>query len=87
MNSECDVLVNALWQGTACEKSCIPIPMHQCKTMPVFRLWGSRLGLVVRFQADEQKDPGSIRFESPFSSKLVVYGHCLVTLLTQFMRQ
>ena len=32
------------------------------------------------------KDLGSIRFCSPFSSKLVVYGHCLVTLPTQFMK-
>ena len=27
-----------------------------------------------------------IRFGSPFSSKIVVYGHCFVTLPTQFMK-
>ena len=32
------------------------------------------------------KDLGSIRFGSPFSSKLVVYGHCLVTLPTPLMK-
>ena len=35
---------------------------------------------------DMQKDLGSIRFGSPFSSKRVVYGHCLVTLPTQLMK-
>ena len=34
----------------------------------------------------KQKDFGSIRFGSPFSSKIVVYGHCLVTLPTQLMK-
>ena len=42
----------------------------------------SRCGLVVRRQADKQKDLGSIRFGSPFSSKIVAYGHCLVILPT-----
>ena len=46
----------------------------------------SRCGLVVRRLAGKQKDLGSIRFGSPFSSKLVVYGHCLVTLPTQLMK-
>ena len=41
----------------------------------------SQLGLVVRCSAGKRKDLGStLRFGSPFSSKLVVYGHCLVTL-------
>ena len=31
-------------------------------------------------------DRGSTRFGSPFSSKIVVHGHCLVTLLTQLMK-
>ncbi len=50
--------------------------------------WGvSRCGLAVRRLAGKQKDLGSIRFGSPFSSlqKIVVYGHCLVTLPTQLM--
>ena len=34
----------------------------------------------------KQKDLGSILFGSPFSSKIVVYGHCLVTLPTQLMK-
>ena len=39
------------------------------------------LGLVVRHLAGKQKDLGStLRFSSPFSSKIVVYGHCLMTL-------
>ena len=41
----------------------------------------SQLGLVVRCSAGKRKDLGStLRFGSPFSSKLVVYGHCLTTL-------
>ena len=46
----------------------------------------NRCGLAVRRQAGKQKDLGSIRFGSPFSSKIVVYGHCLVTLPTQLMK-
>ena len=48
----------------------------------------SRCGLAVRRLAGKQKDLGSIRFGSPFSSlqKIVVYGHCLVTLPTQLMK-
>ena len=47
----------------------------------------SRCGLAVRRLAGKQKDLGSIRFGSPFSSlqQIVVYGHCLVTLPTQLM--
>ena len=38
----------------------------------------SRLGLVVRRSAGKRKDVGSIsRFGSPFSSKIVTYGHCV----------
>ena len=44
---------------------------------------GSRCGLAVRCLAGKLKDLGSIRCGSPFSSKIVVYGHCLVTLPTQ----
>ena len=41
----------------------------------------SQLGLVVRRSAGKRKDPGAtIRFGSPFSSQIVTYGHCLVTL-------
>ena len=41
----------------------------------------SRLGLVVGRSAGKRKDIGSTpRFGSPFSSKIVIYGHCLVTL-------
>ena len=43
----------------------------------------SRCGLVARRQAGKQKDLGPIRFGFPFSSEIVVYGHCLVTLPTQ----
>ena len=47
----------------------------------------SRCGLAVRRYAGKQKDLGSILFfGSPFSSKMVVYGHCVVTLPTQFMK-
>ena len=48
----------------------------------------SRCGLAVWRLAGKQKDLGSIRFGSPFSSikKIVVYGHCLVTLPTQLMK-
>ena len=51
------------------------------------RIYVSRCGLAVRRLAGKQKDLGSIRFGSPFSSpKIVVYGHCLVTLPTQLMK-
>ena len=41
----------------------------------------SRLGLVVRCSAGKRKDAGSTpRFGSPFSSKIAIHGHCLVTL-------
>ena len=44
-------------------------------------VWLSQLGLVVRRSAGKRKDPGSIpRFGSPFSSQIVIDGHCLVTL-------
>ena len=48
----------------------------------------SRCGLAVRRLAGKQKDLGSIRFGSPFSSfqKNVVHGHCPVTLRTQLMK-
>ena len=46
----------------------------------------NRCGLAVRHEAGKQKDFGSIRFGSPLSSKIVVYGHCLVTLATQLMK-
>ena len=45
----------------------------------------SRCGLAVRRQVGKQKDLGSIRFGSPFPSKIVVYRHCLVTLPTALM--
>ena len=48
----------------------------------------SQCGLAVRRLAGKQKDLGSIRFGSSFSSlqKIMVYGHCLVTLPTQLMK-
>ena len=46
----------------------------------------SRCGLAVRRYAGKQKDLGSIHFGSPFSSKSVVYGRCLVTLPTQLTK-
>ena len=48
----------------------------------------SRCGLVVRRLAGKQKDLGSNprRLSFLFSSKSVVYGHCLVTLPTQLMK-
>ena len=42
-------------------------------------------GLAVKREVGKQKDVGSVRFGSPFSSKTVVYGHCLVTLPTQLI--
>ena len=36
----------------------------------------SRCGLAVKRSADKRKDLGSIRFGSPFSSKIVVLGYC-----------
>ena len=42
----------------------------------------SRCGLVLRRYAGKQKDLGLIQFGSLFSSKIVVYGHCLVTAHT-----
>ena len=42
----------------------------------------SRCDLALRRLAGKQKDLGSIRFGSPFSSKIVVYGHGLVTAHT-----
>ena len=39
----------------------------------------SQCGLAVRHKAGKQKNLGSILFGSPFSTKIVVYGHCLVT--------
>ena len=45
-----------------------------------------RCGLAVRRKAGQRKDLDSIRFGSSFSSKIVVYGHCLVTLPTQLMK-
>ena len=47
----------------------------------------SRCDLVARPFAGKQKDLGLICFGSPFSSKSVVYGHCLVTLPTQDVSQ
>ena len=44
-------------------------------------LYVSQCGLVVK-----QTDLSSICFGSPFSSKIVVYGRCLVTLPTQLMK-
>ena len=42
----------------------------------------SRLSLVVRRSAGKRKDAGStLRFGSPFSSKIVIYGHCLVMII------
>ena len=46
----------------------------------------SRCGPAVRRRAGKQKDLGSTRFGSPFSSKTVVYGRCLLTLPTQLMK-
>ena len=46
----------------------------------------SRCGLAGRREAGKLKNLGSIRFSSPFSSKIVVYGHCLVTLPTRVMK-
>ena len=40
----------------------------------------SRFGLAVRSQAGKQKDLGSNPLQLSFSSKVVVCGHCLVTL-------
>ena len=50
---------------------------------PVLKTWlVSRLVLVVRRSTSKRKDPGStLRFGSPFSSKSMVYGHCLVTAM------
>ena len=45
-----------------------------------------RPGLAVRRNAGKQKDLGSIPFGSPFSSKIVVHGHGLVTLPTQLTK-
>ena len=57
------------------------------KTAQLFTLQiVSRCGLAVRREAGKQKDLGSIRFRSPFSSKIVVCGHCLLTLPTQLMK-
>ena len=39
-----------------------------------------RFGLAVRRWAGKQKDSVRICFGSPFSSEVVVCGHCLVTL-------
>ena len=45
-------------------------------------LFVSQLGLVARRSAGKREDAGSTpRFGSPFSSKIVIYGHCLVTAL------
>ena len=46
----------------------------------------SRCGLAVRRCAGKQKDLGSIRFGSLFSSNFVVYGHCLVTFPARLMK-
>ena len=63
-------------------------------TVLVFKCHGrqlapvGRLGLVVKRSACTRKDAGSTpRFDSPFSSKIVIYGHCLVTLTAQLMKQ
>ena len=49
-------------------------------------MYVSRCGLAVRRLAGKQKDLGSIRLGYPFSSKIVVDGHCLVTLPTQLIK-
>ena len=46
----------------------------------------SRCGLAVRRCAGNKKDLGSIRFGSPFSSEIVVYGRFLLILSTQLMK-
>ena len=53
----------------------------QACTLFCEQVWPSGKG-----QAGKQKDLGSIRFGSLFSSKMVVYGHCLVALPTQLMK-
>ena len=52
-------------------------------TVFLFFLCVSRCGLAVRRSTGKHKHLGSIRFGSPFSSKMVVYGHRLVPLPTQ----
>ena len=41
---------------------------------------------LVRSQTKLETDKLPVRFGSPVSSKMVVYGHCLVTLPTQLMK-
>ena len=58
-----------------------------CEYVQSYRIV-SRCGLAVRRLAGQQKDLASIRCGSPFSSlqKIVVHGHCLVTLPTPLMK-
>ena len=62
--------------GIMIGQSDLPFRFISTSSAPLFV---SRYGLVVRRLAGKQKDLGSIRFGSPFSSKLVVYEHRLVT--------
>ena len=71
-----------MWGGGRKEGEVSWISMFTCGQLRS----GSRCVLAVRRSAGKQKDLGSIRFGSPLSSKMVVYGHCLVTLPTQLKK-
>ena len=62
------------------------ITLQAYKSVVHLHLLLSRCGVAVRCQAGKQKDLGSIRFGSPFSWKIVVYGHWLMTLPTHLMK-
>ena len=61
-----------LWKLARCSRNRLFDWLINCAFEQVYS-FVSRFGL-------KQKDLGSVRFGSPLSSKVVVCGHCLVTL-------
>ena len=73
----------SVWLGPTLEsKLCLQMSLQRKERNAVVEVRdSSRLGLVVRRSAGKRKDPGStLSFGSRFSSKMVVYRHCLVIL-------
>ena len=67
-------LTNDLWVPVTSHNQAKIKSANTCSKVTV-----SRFGLAVRHYAGKQKDRGSISL-SPFCTKIVVCGHCLVTL-------
>ena len=75
--------VVAIWMGDWYVLSFAPAPRFLCANSIKVLRWDyelSRFGLAVRRLAGKQRDLGSNPLWSPYTSKIVVCGHSLVTL-------